>query len=197
MVSRIVASLVGLTLLAPFAHGQNAAPDPQISELLRIVKKIDADNGDIKSRLAALEMKVEAVTNLQVEDRAQLHEIAQQDKDGRSYLRLDTSHEPTKLQLRQAMNEVAPTTGELTVRNDTDYGRYISINGETKFVMGRDFIKVSVPVGELRYRIHGEAAQTKYLGYPGYSGEIRLTPKVVRYEWISSTPLYGTYVYGY
>jgi hypothetical protein len=74
-----------------------------------------------------------------------LDQLAKTDKNGTSYLRIDASHEPTRVELRDAIEKSTPDRGTVMLNNKTDYTQSVSVNGVTYEVVANSKRAIDVP----------------------------------------------------
>jgi hypothetical protein len=179
-----------LVVLIPLnALGQGAEPADEpvtrkdFKDLMTRVELLAASVNNMhsssKAQLDELRKDLVALSDLQAEDRAQLEQLAKKDGKGRSYLRLDASHEPTRQELNRAIAASAPTHGIVTIDNRMGTDQTVAVNGTSVDIIAgtkRDF---SVPIGDFTVQLKGQRAQIKYVGAPHYATIIPIRPEPV------------------
>jgi hypothetical protein len=111
----------------------------------RLEQKIGRTFDDHEARLKALENKAAAMSDVVEGSRQALDQIAKSDKNGKSYLRIDASHEPTRLELRDAIEKSTPERGTVMLNNKTSYTQSVSVNGVTYEVVANSKRAIDVP----------------------------------------------------
>ena len=92
-----------------------------------------------------LENKAAAMSDVVEGSRQALDQIAKTDKNGKSFLRIDASHEPTRLELRDAIEKSTPERGTVMLNNKTPYTQSVSVNGVTYEVVANSKRAIDVP----------------------------------------------------
>lgn len=195
----------GIALLPACVRGQDLPADQPLTRkdfselnnnLGELTKSIQQMKGDSEKRLTQLEEQVRVLSDYRGEDRAMLEQLAKMDKNGRSYVRLDTSHAPTRNELRRAVSASVPTYGVVTIVNKMGHDQTIAINGKTYDVIVDTDRDVRVPVGEFRVKLPNQQTLVRYVGLPHYQANVVIRPQ---YQWATpinvvtySTPL--TYI---
>jgi hypothetical protein len=185
---------VASALLPVTAYGQQA---PAIADDIKELKAmVQALTDQQKADKADLEKKITALFEGQREHDIQIGDIAKKDNSGRSYIKLDTQHDPTKRELQSAIVAVTPTEGTVIIDNQTDRDEYVVVNGTQYFVMRQSKFPVKdVPVGKYTYRARGERDKTGVLLPNGKADVISIvrqpSPPVIIW------PYYSTYYVSY
>lgn len=199
---RIVLSCIVLAFCASAASGQVDVTRQEFDELVDSVKRLSADVRSAKEetakRLAELRADIDDVTAIQIEDREQLRQLMLRDKDGQSYVRIDASHEPTRRQLKRAMELTVPDHGTLVLRNRMGYDILVAVNNTTYEVMAQTDREVLVPIGDARVKVQGQEAVYRQVGFPKYEAWATIRPQYYYYysypqttaSWITARPLY-------
>jgi TolA-binding protein len=211
MVSRIVLMLLGVALLTSSACGQAADPgqgeqgaaanQPATKADLdaladRIENAVAQKLQSLNDRLTHLEMRVQVLSDYRQSDQTVLHQIAQQDDSGRSFLRIDASHEPMKRELQRAITEVAPDEGTVIVHNTMDTLQSVAINGEMYDVFPNSRRRIpGVKYGEFRVQLRGRPEETRRFEFPHPEVEVTIRPATRPVQWINSAPVYYTYAW--
>lgn len=200
MFSRIVMLCAGIALLSNNAMGQAGQPvtRDEFNQLVQSVRELAADakanKEDTKTQLAALRAEVASVTDIQSEDRAQLAQLAKKDKNGRSYLRIDASHEPTRIELQHAIKQTMPSYGTVIFVNKMGHDQTFSVNGTTHTVIADSRLPVTVPVGAFQVRLPNQQPVTRYI-LPNLDAQIVIRPQEIAsnaIHWITD-PVYYVY----
>lgn len=218
MVTRMFLLLVMLLAVSANATGQvedgvATQPDPQsaplpadppsraeFNELVAVVNQIaknaKAEKEFTAKQLAELRTAVDSVTDLQVEDRELLDQLSQRDENGRSYLRIDASHEPTRLELQRAIDATIPDDGMVIVDNKMNSAQLIAINGTTYEVLGNTDRRIPVPLGPFKVQLRNQS-ETRFFPPKKYEATVTIQPQWVApivTHWISAGPTYYSYV---
>jgi hypothetical protein len=126
-----------------------AAPPATTADLesfaMRIEGKIEQKFKDHEARIKALEDKAATMSDVVEGSRQALDQLAKTDKNGKSYLRIDASHEPTRLELRDAIEKSTPERGTVMLNNKTPYTQSVSVNGVTYDVIANSKRAIDVP----------------------------------------------------
>jgi hypothetical protein len=112
---------------------------------MRIESKIEQKFKDYEARIKALEERTTALSDVVDSSRQALDQLAKTDKNGTSYLRIDASHEPTRMELRSAIETSTPEYGTVTLNNKTDHTQAVSVNGVTYDVVANSKRSIDVP----------------------------------------------------
>jgi hypothetical protein len=220
MVTRMLLLLVVLSAASTNALGQidaevatqpaaQSAPLPadnpsraEFNELVAVVRDLTASVAAIKTtgedtanQLRELRSEVAAISDIQVEDRVQLDQLAKTDKNGRSYLRLDASHEDSREEIRQAISKSVPSTGRVTIYNEMANDQLIAINNETHKVLAKSRTTIDVPLGDFTVRLAGQSPERRSVGLPNFETNVTIVPDYSRVvvERVVSGPTYWAY----
>lgn len=177
MALRIALVCACLGILSDTARAQTgqttdtpAAPAATRSDLegfaMRIESKLDQMQKNYGARLTALEEKVQALSDAQESGQQALQQIARLDKDGKSYLRIDASHEPTRAELRDAILEASPKTGTVIIHNKTGVTQSVAVNDMTFDVLANSKREVSVPYRNFEVRTSNNRSLKWNFNYP-------------------------------
>jgi hypothetical protein len=177
MALRIALVCACLGILADAARAQTGqttdtptAPAATRSDLegfaMRIEAKLDQIQKNYGARLTALEEKVQALSDAQESGQQALQQIARLDKDGKSYLRIDASHEPTRTELRDAIIEASPKTGTVIIHNKTNVTQSVAVNDMTFDVLANSKREVSVPYRNFEVRTSNNRSLKWNFNYP-------------------------------
>jgi hypothetical protein len=200
MFSRIVMLCAGIALLSNNAMGQDGPPvtRDEFNQLVQTVHELAAgvkqNADDTKNRLAELQAVVASVSDIQSEDRAQLAQLAKKDKNGRSFVRLDASHEETRLEVQHAVARSMPVSGKVVLVNDMGHDQLVAVNGITYNVIADSRREIPTEVGAFRIRLPGQQTEIRYL-LPFKDTKIRIHPQEIAtntIRWINE-PIYYVY----
>jgi hypothetical protein len=158
--------------------GTRSAPDPTATrgdleafamrieaKLEQAQKQIEDAQKDHEARLKVLEENYRTLSDVQQSGQQALQQIAKQDKDGRSFLRIDASHEDTGKELQDAIVAFAPTVGTVVLRNTRNFSQPVEVNGETYDVLANSVRRVSVPYGDFVVRKKNPRAYLRWHFY--------------------------------
>jgi hypothetical protein len=162
----------------------------QANDNLEIVKPIPT----VADRLANLEERVQALSDVQEGNRQVIEQIAQRDRDGISFLRIDTSHEPTRSELRRAITETAPTRGIVIIRNKTNSNQAVAVNDTTYDVLANSERQVDVPYGPFQVRTSNDRTLNWDFSYPNTTAVVNIVIKTRPITTVSA-PMYVTYMW--
>jgi hypothetical protein len=183
MTFRVVLVCLWIGVLSGFAYAQGAAETPpgtpgetpaeknkRLEDVIRSIDSrldlIEKRLGTFDKRVAALEEQFTGLSNAQKSNQQALEQLAKRDKDGNSYLRIDASHEPTRNELKKAIDDIAPTHGTLVINNKTSSTESVSVNGKTYDVLGNSSRELAVPYKTFVVRTSNNAAYTANFNYP-------------------------------
>jgi hypothetical protein len=161
------------------------------------VVNIKKELADTKSELAKLHNELNALTDLQLEDRAQIDQVAKRDSNGRSFIRLDASHAPTRLELRQAVEASMPDQGTVTVVNKMATAQVIAVNGTSYEVLANTYREIPVPLAPFKVQLRNQQPETRFFPPKQEAATVTIQPQPsapVVTEWINTTPVYYSYV---
>jgi uncharacterized protein YlxW (UPF0749 family) len=188
MVTRLVLVGVCVAWLSTGALGQNTYGQPSPNDP---VTREQFDQ--LMAKVDSMQKDIQALSDIHEEDRAQLAQLAKRDKNGRSYVRLDTSQEPMRRELLRAVKGVVPATGIVTIDNQMHSEQLIAINGKTYEVMAQTTRDVPVEYGQFRVRLPYQKTEVRHFDFPNETAVVRIQPaETVR--WISNSPIYYDYV---
>jgi hypothetical protein len=198
MVSRMLFSLALVTFTTSNVFGQldesiATQPEPQspplsvasptraefnelVASVRDLTKSVAAMKEDTGRQLKGLRSEVEALSDIHSEDRAQLEQLAKQDKNGRSYLRLDASHEDSRNEIRQAISQSVPKVGRVRIYNELTHDQPIVINDVTYNVIARSSFDVNVPLGDFLVRLPRQPAERRTVGLPNFATNVVIIP---------------------
>jgi hypothetical protein len=132
------------------------------------------------------------LSDLQASDRQALEQIAKKDDTGKSYIRIDASHEPTRNELRRAMIESSPKTGTVIIRNTMNTDEPVAINGKTYDVLAKTEREVAVPYGDFRVKVRNKPCQTRSFSFPKTETVVTIVPETTQ---TVSPPTYVSYIW--
>jgi hypothetical protein len=157
MYSRIALVCTCFALLSSTVYAQNnAGVAPASKDDLKFLRaSIDSELELLQKKideLKDLEKRVNALSDAQQSSQQALHQLADIDQDGKYYARLDPSHEPTRVALRDAISAASPTTGTVVLYNKTNSNQNVVVNDTTYVVVANSKRPVSVPYGSFEVR---------------------------------------------
>lgn len=199
MVARMVLVCVGIGLLTSLAVAQNTGANAPATNgdleafAMRIEAKLSQWQKETDDRLTKLEEKVQTLSDGQESGRQALAQIAKRDNDGNSFLRIDASHEPTRRELRNAIEAVAPEIGTVIIHNKTNSTQAVDINGRTYDVIADSKRPVEVPYRHFDVRTSNNRSLRWGFNYPKRIAfvDIVYAPPLAT---STSVPTYLTYV---
>jgi hypothetical protein len=206
MVARIVLACVGIVLLPCIALAQEAVSEvdkPATTKDLeafatRIEGKMAQWQKDQDARIAWLEQQVRTLSDVHEANRQVIEQLAKRDKSGKPYLRIDASHEETRHELRRAIEESAPQTGRVIIRNTMNTDQPVAINGTTYDVLANSEREVSVPYGDFRVKVRNKPCQTRSFSFPRSEAVVTVVPEqatTTTVHTVGSAPSYWTYAW--
>jgi hypothetical protein len=153
---------------------------------------------DQDARIAWLEQQVRTLSDVHEANRQVIEQLAKRDKSGKPYLRIDASHEETRHELRRAIEESAPQTGRVIIRNTMNTDQPVAINGTTYDVLANSEREVSVPYGDFRVKVRNKPCQTRSFSFPRSEAVVTVVPEqatTTTVHTVGSAPSYWTYAW--
>jgi hypothetical protein len=141
-----------------------------------------------------VEQRVQALSDVYEGSRQAIEQIAKRDQNGFPYIRIDTSHEPTRNELRRAITAINPTHGTVIIRNKTNSSQAVAVNDTTYDVLANSERPVDVPYGPFQVRTSNDRTLNWDFSYPRTTAVVNIVMKP-RPITSASVPTYVTYVW--
>lgn len=181
------------------SNGDQYVTRAEFDELLGIVKDlktvVETSAKDTKSQLAQLRTDVNAIADLQTEDRELLRALSKTDSEGRTIPRLDAAQDSVRREIRRAVPRSLPKYGIVFLVNRMGNDQVVAVNGRTYLVMAGTHKPVRVPLGSFKVKLRNQEAQRFYVGIPNeYRTWVTIRPAGEGvFGWDDADPDYWSY----